>query len=225
MYAAVSVSLSLHVEEACRIENESGSPAVQKVSTYLMLCFFQFCVRVHLGVVAGGVGCRVCLFVRPRGRLWLVSVLLRFALLCFASLRVGFASVWGTRSCHVTPALGSSHSVIIVTAVVVVFAPLLHVAFAPLFSMSHSRSCRRDPCGVALWGWIGGWGLQHRCFLLPRSRQTLAYLLDALQAGITFSQRYVTRPVEKSPDTLLHLAAVKRIVAIRFHCCCCCCCF
>ncbi|CAM9190719.1 unnamed protein product [Ectocarpus sp. 6 AP-2014] len=29
-----------------------------------------------------------------------------------------------------------------------------------------------------------------RCFLLPRTRQTLAYLLDALQAGIAFSQRY-----------------------------------
>eukprot|EP00752_Nemacystus_decipiens_P005155 g4678.t1 len=29
-----------------------------------------------------------------------------------------------------------------------------------------------------------------RCFLLPRSRQTLAYLLDALQAGIAFAQRY-----------------------------------
>eukprot|EP00903_Cladosiphon_okamuranus_P015208 g14056.t1 len=29
-----------------------------------------------------------------------------------------------------------------------------------------------------------------RCFLLPRSRQTLAYLLDALQAGISFAQRY-----------------------------------
>ncbi|CAN0207700.1 unnamed protein product, partial [Scytosiphon promiscuus] len=28
------------------------------------------------------------------------------------------------------------------------------------------------------------------CFLLPRTRQTLAYLLDALQAGIAFSQRY-----------------------------------
>ncbi|CAM9700389.1 unnamed protein product [Ectocarpus sp. 4 AP-2014] len=29
-----------------------------------------------------------------------------------------------------------------------------------------------------------------RCFLLPRTRQALAYLLDALQAGIAFSQRY-----------------------------------
>lgn len=28
-----------------------------------------------------------------------------------------------------------------------------------------------------------------RCFLLPRSRQTLAYLMDSLQAGIAFSQR------------------------------------
>lgn len=39
-----------------------------------------------------------------------------------------------------------------------------------------------------VWVWAG-WGT-HRCFLLPRSRQALAYLLDALQAGIAFAQRY-----------------------------------